>query len=67
MPTEKKRNEAVLSHDAADSIDPSEKNGFFGARLSATVILLRNSAEGIEVWVQELSLIHISEPTRRTQ
>ena len=53
MPTEKKRNEAVLSHDEADSIDPSEKSGFFGARLSATVILLRNSAEGIEVWVQE--------------
>lgn len=55
MPTEKKRNEAVLSHDEADSIDPSEKSGFFGARLSATVILLRNSADGIEV----LSLIHI--------
>ena len=49
MPT----NNRHVSHDAADSIDPSEQSGFFGARLSATVILLRDGLSGLEVWMQE--------------
>lgn len=56
MPTQNQRiNPAAssLSHDAADSIDPGEQSGFRGARLSATVILLRDGVGGLEVWMQE--------------
>ncbi len=41
------------SADAADSIDASEMSGLQGSRLSTTVILLRNGASGLEVWMQE--------------
>lgn len=42
-----------MTHDAADAIDVSEQSGFQGARLSATVVLLRDGSDGIEVWMQE--------------
>lgn len=48
-----KRYTGALSADAGDTIDPSEMSGFQGARLSATVVLLRNGEGGIEVWMQE--------------
>ena len=40
-------------HDSLDAIDPSETTGFNGARLAATVLLLRDGDDGLEVWVQE--------------
>ncbi|MTD90387.1 NUDIX hydrolase [Corynebacterium sp. HMSC076G08] len=40
-------------HDSLDAIDPGEKTGFNGARLAATVLLLRDTAEGLRVWIQE--------------
>lgn len=48
-----KRYTGALSADAADTIDADEMSGFHGARLSATVILLRDSGAGVEVWMQE--------------
>ena len=57
MPTERTRQhnvrQGVMTHDAADTIDVSEQSGFQGARLSATVVLLRDGADGLEVWMQE--------------
>ena len=61
-------------HDALDAIDHGDTTGFNGARLAATVLLLRDSPDGLRVWIQErvhtmrtypghvvfpLSLIHI--------
>lgn len=40
-------------HDSLDAIDPGETTGFNGARLAATVLLLRDTAEGLRVWLQE--------------
>ncbi|MHC2546875.1 NUDIX hydrolase [Corynebacterium hesseae] len=40
-------------HDSLDAIDPGETTGFNGARLAATVLLLRDTAEGLRVWIQE--------------
>ena len=40
-------------HDSLDAIDPGETTGFNGARLVATVLLLRDTAEGLRVWIQE--------------
>lgn len=43
----------AFSADAGDAIDVTETSGFLGARLSATVLLLRDGANGLEAWVQE--------------
>ena len=40
-------------HDSLDAIDPGETTGFNGARLAATVLLLRDTTEGLRVWIQE--------------
>lgn len=40
-------------HDSLDAIDPGETTGFNGARLAATVLLLRDTAGGLRVWIQE--------------
>ncbi|MDO5032874.1 NUDIX domain-containing protein [Corynebacterium sp.] len=40
-------------HDRIDAIDPTDTGGFNGGRLAATVLLLRDGAEGLEVWLQE--------------
>lgn len=40
-------------HDSLDAIDPGETTGFNGARLAATVLLLRDTDEGLRVWIQE--------------
>ncbi|KHO29322.1 NUDIX hydrolase [Corynebacterium minutissimum] len=42
-----------LDHDALDAIDSGDTTGFNGARLAATVLLLRDSPDGIQVWIQE--------------
>lgn len=34
-------------------LTPEEQQGFQGARLAATVLLIRDGAQGLEVWVQE--------------
>lgn len=39
--------------DPLDAVDPSDTSGFNGGRLAVTVLLLRDSSQGIEVWVQE--------------
>ncbi|AKK10910.1 NUDIX hydrolase [Corynebacterium uterequi] len=43
----------ALSSDAGDRIDHTDLTGYHGGRLAATVILLRDGATGLEVWVQE--------------
>lgn len=43
----------AVSADKGDAIDPTETSGFGGSRLSATVILMRDGATDLEVWVQE--------------
>lgn len=43
----------AVSADAGDAIDVAETSGYLGARLSATVMLLRDGAGGLETWVQE--------------
>lgn len=53
MSTERTSNQGVQTHDVADTIDVTEQSGFYGARLSATVILLRDGETGLEVWMQE--------------
>ncbi|WJY97379.1 NUDIX hydrolase [Corynebacterium fournieri] len=53
MPTQRNRTQGVQTHDVADTIDVHERSGFHGARLSATVMLLRDGASGLEVWMQE--------------
>ena len=53
MPTRRNRTQGVLTHDVGDTIDVHERSGFQGARLSATVMLLRDGADGLEVWMQE--------------
>lgn len=53
MEEAKRRRSGAVSTDAGDTIDVTETSGFGGARLSATVILMRDRAEGFEVWVQE--------------
>ena len=40
-------------HDRLDAIDASDTTGFHGGRLAATVLLLRDGDDGLEVWVQE--------------
>lgn len=47
------RSIGALSADRADWIDPSENTGYNGGRLAATVMLIRDGADGIEVWAQE--------------
>ncbi|GAB3939956.1 NUDIX hydrolase [Corynebacterium tapiri] len=43
----------AVARDDIDRIDPSEITGYRGARLAATVLLLRDGPTGLEVWVQE--------------
>lgn len=43
----------AFSSDAGDRIDPSDTSGYNGGRLAATVLLIRDGDEGLEVWVQE--------------
>lgn len=50
---EAKRTKGAVSADAGDEIDVTETSGYLGARLSATVLLLRDGATGLETWVQE--------------
>lgn len=47
--------DAVTSaiHRDLDAIDPNDSRGFNGARLSATVILVRDDRGKLEVWAQE--------------
>ena len=40
-------------HDRIDAVDASDTTGFNGGRLAATVLLLRDGVDGLEVWVQE--------------
>ena len=40
-------------HDRLDAIDASDTTGLHGGRLAATVLLLRDGDDGLEVWVQE--------------
>lgn len=40
-------------HDRLDAIDASDTTGFNGGRMAATVLLLRDGPDGLEVWVQE--------------
>ena len=42
-----------MSADEGDAIDVTDTAGYGGARLSATVILLRDAADGPQVWMQE--------------
>jgi len=44
---------ARATRDAKDEIDPYDMSGYNGSRLATTVILARDSREGLEVWVQE--------------
>lgn len=48
-----RRTTGAVSADAGDAIDVTETAGFGGARLSATVVLMRDGDAGLEVWVQE--------------
>lgn len=50
---EAKRTKGAVSADAGDEIDVTETSGYLGARLSATVLLLRDGTAGLETWVQE--------------
>lgn len=43
----------AFSSDAGDRIDPSDTSGYNGGRLAATVLLIRDGDEGLEVWVME--------------
>lgn len=43
----------AFSSDAGDAIDPSDISGYHGGRLAATVLLVRDGASGLEIWVQE--------------
>ena len=47
------RKTGAFSVDATDAVDATETSGFNGARLSATVILIRDTPDGIKVWMQE--------------
>lgn len=47
------RSQGALSADEADRIDPTETTGYNGGRLAATVLLIRDGEEGLEVWAQE--------------
>ncbi|WP_293771997.1 NUDIX domain-containing protein [uncultured Corynebacterium sp.] len=41
------------SVDPVDAINAAEYTGFNGGKMAATVIVLRDGADGLEVWVQE--------------
>lgn len=47
------RSRGAFSADNVDRIDPTETTGFNGGRLAATVMLLRDGNNGLEVWAQE--------------
>ncbi|MHA2788744.1 NUDIX hydrolase [Corynebacterium sp. S7] len=47
------RSKGAVSADAADHIDPTDKTGYNGGRLAATVLLVRDGSDGLEVWAQE--------------
>lgn len=47
------RKTGAFSVDATDAVDATETSGFNGSRLSATVILIRDTPDGIKVWMQE--------------
>lgn len=47
------RSTGALSADSGDRIDTADITGFGGGRLAATVLLIRDSEQGLEVWVQE--------------
>ena len=73
------RKTGAFSVDATDAVDATETSGFNGARLSATVILIRDTPDGIKVWMQErvmsmknypgmtvsVSYTHLTLPTNR--
>ena len=46
---EKARTTGAVSADKGDAIDVTDTSGYGGARLSATVILLRDDADGMTV------------------
>lgn len=46
------RDRRMASGDS-DAIDPMETTGFMGGKLAASVLLIRDGAAGLEVWVQE--------------
>lgn len=58
----KPRTTGAVSADAGDAIDVSDTTGFGGARLAATVVLMRDSANGLEVWMQERVLSMLNYP-----
>ena len=39
--------------DQVDAINPEDMTGYQGARLAATVLLVRDSVQGLEVFAQE--------------
>lgn len=45
-----------------DAIDPTETTGFNGGRLAATVLLIRDGDDGLEVWVQERTSTMVNYP-----
>ncbi len=55
MPTFRDPNKDYFrtSVDPVDAIDTSEYTGFNGGKMAATVLVVRDGAEGLEVWVQE--------------
>lgn len=59
---EKARTTGAVSADKGDAIDVTDTTGYGGARLSATVILLRDDADGMKVWVQERVLSMLNYP-----
>ena len=59
---DKARTTGAVSADKGDAIDVTDTTGYGGARLSATVILLRDDADGMKVWVQERVLSMLNYP-----
>ncbi|MCP1387298.1 NUDIX domain-containing protein [Corynebacterium sp. TA-R-1] len=53
MQSNQRATTGAVSADAGDAIDVTETRGLGGARLSATVILMRDAPDGPEVWMQE--------------
>lgn len=47
------RNTQSVDLDLIDAIDETDTRGLHGARLAATVILVRDGRDGLEVWIQE--------------
>lgn len=43
----------MSGYEQSDAVNASDTTGFNGGRLAATVLLIRDGANGLEVWVQE--------------